>query len=153
MTSPRLIPGNPNIQQLVFVNPFFFITVEMSQPNTPFHPKEQAAVGKTNGSAELISYVSFHVPAINGFPGATANTKCFLVPLPNSITESGSKTVQIFSLQPGLILPTTLTFNDRPEPDQQLSTVTFGGPTGLEPVAMENFVEVAPNFSRKQQFE
>ena len=148
----RLIPGNPNIHELGFVNPFFFITVEESKGNTPFHPSEQATVGRTNGTAERITYVSFNVPPIGNFPGATADTKCFLLPLPDTIDKSGSKSLQIFSLASGFTLPTSLTFNTRPGPDQQLSTVTYGDSNGITPITMENPVKAACHFGGKQEF-
>jgi hypothetical protein len=148
-----IIPGHPNLAQLGFVNPFIFITVEQSQPETVFHPSRDATVGRTNGSAELITYVTFNVPDIRIFPGANANTKGFVIPLPTSVNQSGSKTVEIFDLQPGVTLPTSMTFDDRLEPNNNLSTVTFGGPNGLTPVEMDSFVQATPNFGGTQSFE
>jgi hypothetical protein len=148
-----IIPGHPNITQLGFVNPFLFITVEESQPETAFHPSEEATVGRTDGAAELITYVSFNVPEISNFPGANANTKGFVIPLPSSVNQSGSKTVEIFDLQPGTTLSTSMTFDDRLEPNNNLSTVTFGGSNDLTPVAMDSFVESTPNFSGRQAFQ
>lgn len=153
MSTERLIPGHPNIQELGFVNPFIFITVEESKGDIPVHPNEQASVGRTNGSNELITYVLFNVPPISNFPGATADTKCFLVPLPASIDQSGSKSVEVFSLEPGYTLPTTLTFNTRPNPNLQLSTITFGGTTGLVPVEMDIGGQTPCNFGQKQVFQ
>lgn len=148
-----IIPGHPNIQELGFVNPFIFITVEESSPETAFHPSRDATVGLTNGAAGLITYVTFNVPDISKFPGANTNTKCFLVPLPSSISQSGSKTVEIFDLPPGVTLPISMTYDNRLEPNQNISTVTFGGPNDLTPVEMDNFVEVAPNFGSTQAFQ
>src|SRR5438477_11755183 len=88
-----IIPGHPNIKELGFVHAAFFITVEEAQPNTPFHPNEHASIGKTNGSAERITYVSFNVGQMSAYPGATMNSKCFLVPLPTTVDSAGSKPV------------------------------------------------------------
>jgi hypothetical protein len=151
MSTDSIIPGHPNIKELGFVNPSFFITVKQAQGNTEFHPDHQGSVGRTNGNAELICYVSFNVPDISDFPDADDNTKAFLVPLPNSV--SGSKTVQIFDLQPGFILPTALTFNTRPNPDQNLASVTFGGPTGVQPIEMDTFGGINAKFGEKQEFQ
>jgi len=148
-----IIPGNPNIKQLGFVNPFIFITVNGSQPEAVSHPSRDASVGITNGAAELITYVTFNVPDISNFPGANANTKGFVIPLPSSIDQSGSKTVEIFDLQPGVTLPTSMTFDDRLEPNNNLSTVTFGGPNDLTPVEMDSFVEAIPDFGGTQTFQ
>lgn len=146
-----LIPGHPNIKELGFVNPTFFITV--SEQNGIAGHSNHATVGRTNGSKEFITYVSFQVPTINHFPGATADSKAILVPLPKAVEPSGSKKVQIFSLQAGVTLPATSTFNTRPGIDQNLSDVIYGGPTGVKPVTMDIFVNVPANFGGKQEFE
>jgi hypothetical protein len=148
-----IIPGHPNITQLGFVNPFLFITVEESQPETAFLPSREATVGRTDGAAELITYVTFNVPDIGNFPGANANTKGFVIPLPSSVNQSGSKIVEVFDLQPGMPLSTSMTFDDRLEPNNNLSTVTFGGPNDLTPVEMDTFVETSPNFGGTQAFQ
>ena len=153
MSSPPIIPGNPNIQELGYVSPEFFITVEQSQPNTIFNPNEHGQVSKTDGSIEFITYVSFNIPSIASFAGATANSKCFLVPLPDTVDANGSKTIEIFDLLPGETLPTSMTFNGRLNPNNELSSVTFGGAMGLDPMSMENFVETTPNFGGLQQFQ
>jgi hypothetical protein len=150
---PPVIPGNSNIQELGFVNPAFFITVEQAQPNTPFHPNEHASVSKTDGSAEFITYVSFNVGEMSAYPGATANSKCFVVPLPTTVDQAGSKTVEIFTLIPGETLTTSMTFNDRLNPNNQLSSVTFGGASGVEVISMQNFDPPTPNFGGIQQFQ
>jgi len=148
-----IIPGHPNIKQLGFVNPFIFLTVEQSNPETAYHPSRDAKVARTNGAAEFITYVTFNVPDIANFPGADANTKGFVVPLPSSVNTAGSKTVEIFDLQPGVTLPTSMTFDDRLEPNQNLSNVTFGGTNDITPVEMDIFVEVTPNFGGTQAFQ
>ena len=148
-----IIPGHPNIQELGYVNPDFFITVRENQPNTIFGTNHVAEIGRTNGSAERITYVSFNVPPKSNFPQANANTKAFLVPLPATVDPAGSKVIETFSLQAGFTLPPTLTFNTRPEPDQNLSSITYGGGNGITPIEMDNFVEVAPNFAGRQAFE
>jgi len=153
MRSPSIIPGNPNIQELGYVSPEFFITLEESQPNTNFNLNEQRQVSKTNGAIEFITYASFNVPSIASFAGATTNSKCFLVPLPDTIDAHGSKTIEIFDLLPGETLPTSMTFNDRLNPDNELSSVTFGGAMSLRPMSMENFVAATPNFGGLQQFQ
>ena len=152
MISPPIIPGNPNIQELGFVSPEFFITVEESQPNTIFNPNEQGQVSKADGATEFITYVSFILPYMASFAGATANTKCFLVPLPDTVDANGSKTIEIFDLLPGETLPTSMTFNDRLNPNNELSSITFGGAMDLNPMSMENFVEATPNFGGRQEF-
>jgi hypothetical protein len=153
MSSTPIIPGHPNIQELGYVSPEFFITVEESQPTTIVNPNEEAQVSKTNGAAEFITYVTFNVPTINSFAGATADTKCFLVPLPDTVDANGSKAIEIFDLLPNATLTTAMTFNDRPNPNNQLNLVTFGGATGVDPVSMENFVQKTPNFGGVQQFQ
>lgn len=151
--SPPLIPGNPNIQELGFVHAAIFITVEQAQPNTIFHPNEHASVGITNGSAELITYVSFNVGEMSAYPGATTNSKCFLVPLPTTVDPTGSKTVEVFTLLPGQTFATSMTYTDRPSPNNQLSSITFGGENGTQVVSMQNFDPPTPNFGGIQQFQ
>ena len=148
-----IIPGHPNIKQLGFVNPFIFITVEQANPETEYHPSRDATVARTNGAAEFITYVTFNVPDIGNFPGANANTKGFVVPLPGSVDQSGSKTVEIFDLQPGVTLPTSMTFDNRLEPNENLNNVTFGGPNDVTPIEMDSFVEATPNFGGVQAFQ
>ena len=148
-----LIPGKPNIQELGYVSADFFITVKQAQPDTPFNPNASASVGITKGSAELITYVSFNVDKMSAYPGATANSKCFLVPLPTTVDPAGSKTVNVFSLIKGQTLATSMTFNGRLSSDNQLSTITFGGANGTQVISMQNFVSSTPNFGSTQQFQ
>jgi len=46
-----------------------------------------------------------------------------------------------------------MTFDDRLEPNQNLSNVTFGGTNDITPVEMDIFVEVTPNFGGTQAFQ
>jgi hypothetical protein len=62
MSTTPIIPGNDNIQQLGYINPDFFVTVQQAQPDTAFALSHIAEVGKTNGASELITYVSFTIP-------------------------------------------------------------------------------------------
>jgi hypothetical protein len=151
MSALNLIPGHPEITELGFANPFIFITVSASTPETPAHPSEQATISKTNGSAESILYVTFNIPDISFFPGATANSKAYLVPLPTSV--GGDNTVEVFSLLPGVnTLPTSITYDGRPSPNLQLSSVTFGGAGGVTPVVYTSFDAVTPNLGGPQSF-
>jgi hypothetical protein len=151
--SPPLIPGKPNIQELGYISADYFITVKQAQPDTPFNRNTYASVGITKGSAELITYVSFNVGKMSAYPGATANSKCFLVPLPATVDAAGSKNVNVFSLTQGQTLATSMTYNGRLSSNNQLSTITFGGANGTQVVSMQNFGASTPNFGGIQQFQ
>ena len=153
MSTPQLIPGHPNIKQLGFVNPYFFVTVYQSEPDTIFGTNHVADIGRTDGSAERITYVTFNVPPMSEFPGANAETKAFLVPLPDTVDPNGSKVIETFDLQPGFQLPASFTFDTRPEPNNNLASITYGGASGVTPIEMDIFVEDVPNYGGTQAFE
>jgi hypothetical protein len=56
------------------------------------------------------------------------------------------------TLQAGVPLPATFTFNNRPATNQQLATITFGGAIYVTPTEMDITASDVPNYGGTQAF-